>query len=338
MAPVRVALIGYGLGGRAFHAPLIRATQGLELTAIATARPVPEGIAAVRDPLAAIADPAIDLVVLATPNATHFPLAKAALEAGKHVVIDKPFAASVAEADALIALATARSRMLTVFHNRRWDGDFRTVRALVESGRLGEIMLCEMYWDRFRRLPRDNWKDAGGPGTGLLFDLGSHLIDQALLLFGPPDSIAADLAVQRAEAIADDYFALILHDGARRIVLGCSTLVAAPRPRFALHGTKGGFVKYGLDPQEAAMDAGATPGLPGFGVEEARWHGVLTAPDGARETIETLPGRYLAFYEGVARAIAGDAPPPVDPAEAREGLRLIELARQSAGEGRRIPC
>jgi scyllo-inositol 2-dehydrogenase (NADP+) len=292
----------------------------------------------VGDPIAAIADPDIGLVVIATPNATHFPLAKAALEAGKHVVIDKPFAVTADEADALIALAAARSRMLSVFHNRRWDGDFRTVRALVESGRLGEIMLCEMAWDRFRLERRDNWKDAGGPGTGLLFDLGSHLIDQALLLFGAPDSLAADLAVQRAEAVADDYFALTLHYGAHRVVLGCSTLVAAPRPRFALHGAGGSFVKYGLDPQEAAMDAGATPGLPGFGIEEPRWHGIFTAPDGARETVETLPGRYLAFYEGVVRAIAGGASPPVDPAEARDGLRLIERARRSAGEGRRPSC
>ena len=228
--------------------------------------------------------------------------------------------------------------MLTVFQNRRWDGDFRTVRALVESGRPGDIMLCEMYWDRFRIDLRDSWKDAGGEGTGLFFDLGSHLIDQALLLFGPPEAIAADLAVQRPQAVADDYFSLTLHYGARRVVLGCSTLVAAPRPRFALHGTQGSFVKHGLDPQEAAMNGGATPDRPGFGVEEARWHGNFTAPDGSVETIETLPGRYLAFYEGVVEAIAGGAPPPVDPADSREGLRLIELARRSAAEGRTLAC
>lgn len=338
MSPVRVALIGYGLGGRAFHAPLIRATRGLALVTIATSRPVPRGIAATADPMAPIADPEIDLVVIATPNATHFPLARAALDAGKHVVIDKPFTITAGEADALIALASERGLVLTAFQNRRWDGDFLTVRALVQSGRLGEIMLCEMYWDRFRLERRDNWKDAGGAGTGLLFDLGTHLVDQALLLFGRPEVLAADLAVQRPAAVADDYFALTLRYGARRVVLGCSTLVAAPRPRFALHGTRGSFVKYGLDPQSAAMDAGATPDLPGFGVEDPRWHGVLTAPDGAIERIATAPGRYLGFYEGVAAAIAGDAPVPVDPADSREGLRLIELARRSAAEGRTLPC
>ena len=199
-------------------------------------------------------------------------------------------------------------------------------------------MLCAMSWDRFRIDLRDSWKDAGGEGTGLFFDLGSHLIDQALLLFGPPEAIAADLAVQRPQAVADDYFSLTLHYGARRVVLGCSTLVAAPRPRFALHGTQGSFVKHGLDPQEAAMNGGATPDRPGFGVEEARWHGNFTAPDGSVETIETIPGRYLAFYEGVVEAIAGRAPPPVDPADSREGLRLIELARHSAAEGRTLAC
>ena len=337
MAAIRVGLAGYGLGGRAFHAPLIRATPGLDLVAIATTKPVPDA-RTVADPMALAADPDIDLLVISTPNETHFPLARAALEAGKHVVIDKPFAVTTDEADGLIALAKARGRMLTVFQNRRWDGDFRTVRALVESGRPGDIMLCEMYWDRFRIDLRDSWKDAGGEGTGLFFDLGSHLIDQALLLFGPPEAIAADLAVQRPQAIADDYFSLTLHYGARRVVLGCSTLVAAPRPRFALHGTQGSFVKHGLDPQEAAMNGGATPDRPGFGVEEARWHGNFTAPDGSVETIETIPGRYLAFYEGVVEAIAGRAPPPVDPADSREGLRLIELARRSAAEGRTLAC
>ena len=337
MAAIRVGLAGYGLGGRAFHAPLIRATPGLDLVAIATTKPVPDA-RTVADPMALAADPDIDLLVISTPNETHFPLARAALEAGKHVVIDKPFAVTTDEADGLIALAKARGRMLTVFQNRRWDGDFRTVRALVESGRPGDIMLCEMYWDRFRIDLRDSWKDAGGEGTGLFFDLGSHLIDQALLLFGPPEAIAADLAVQRPQAVADDYFSLTLHYGARRVVLGCSTLVAAPRPRFALHGTQGSFVKHGLDPQEAAMNGGATPDGPGFGVEEARWHGNFTAPDGSVETIETIPGRYLAFYEGVVEAIAGRAPPPVDPADSREGLRLIELARRSAAEGRTLAC
>jgi scyllo-inositol 2-dehydrogenase (NADP+) len=269
----------------------------------------------------------VELVVVSTPNRFHFSLARAALEAGKHVVVDKPFTVTLAEADALIALAVERGRMLTVFHNRRWDGDFLTVERLLP--RLGDIRLFEARWDRFRTAIKQGWRDVPAEGAGLLNDLGPHMIDQALCLFGAPAAVSADLLAQREGAEVDDYFEVTLHYGRMRAILGASTLIAEPRPRFAVHGTGGSFVKHGLDPQEAELKAGFDPREAGQDPRD----GLLTLADGARETVPTERGRYLAFYEAVAAAVSGDAPPPVDPADAREGLRLIDLARRSAAEG-----
>jgi scyllo-inositol 2-dehydrogenase (NADP+) len=318
---LKVALIGRGLGGSVFHAPLIRALPELELAIVA---------GAAEAEAAAVAD-GIDLVVISSPNRTHFRLAEAALRAGKHVVIDKPFTASLDEADALIALAKERGRMLTVFHNRRWDGDFLTVRKVLPK--LGEVFLFEAHWDRFRREIRSGWKDAAEGGAGALNDLGPHLIDQALLLFGMPDALSADMVAQREAAAVDDYFALTLDHGRMRVVLGASTLVMDPRPRFAIHGTGGSFVKHGLDPQEAALKEGGDPRSAGQDVPAN--YGTLTTQAGA-ERVPTEKGRYLGFYEGVLTAIREGAPPPVDPLDAREGLRIIELARRSSEEGRSL--
>ncbi|HEX6374849.1 MAG TPA: Gfo/Idh/MocA family oxidoreductase [Allosphingosinicella sp.] len=317
---IRVALLGRGMAGTVFHAPLIRAVPELELAAVVGAA----------DAAAAIASPGIDLVVVATPNASHFALAAAALEAGKHVVVDKPFALSLAEADSLIALAAAKARLLTVFHNRRWDGDFLTVRRLIESGRLGEILHFEACWDRLRPVPKAGWRERPGEGTGLLWDLGPHLIDQALLLFGRPDRVVGDVAVQREAAGVDDYFALTLHYGARRVLLAASSLIGTPRPRFAAYGLRSSYIKYGLDPQERQLNDGIAPVSPGFGAENPALRGNITNISGPSEAIPTLPGRYLAFYEAVAAAISERGPPPVDPADAREGLRIIRLARSAA--------
>lgn len=327
MGAVRVGLIGRGTAGTIFHAPLIRAVPDLALAAVAGS----DGGAAI------IADPAVELVVVATPNATHFPLAMAALEAGKHVVVDKPFALSTAEADALIALAEAKGLQLSVFHNRRWDGDFLTVRQAVEARRLGDILLCEAHWDRFRPQRKPGWREGEGEGAGLLFDLGPHLIDQALLLFGMPEAVVADVAVQREGAVADDYFSLTLfYGGPRRVVLGASNLAASPRPRFALYGTKGALLSRGLDTQEAALRAGASPRDAGFGAGAGKVRVSLTGADGRVTALPMLSGRWLAYYEAMAGAVRGEGPVPVDARDARAGLRLIEAARQSAAEGRRI--
>lgn len=337
---IRTGLIGFGLGGTAFHAPLIAAVEGLVLAAVGTSRG--EAVAAAYpgvpaiSPAALIADPAIDLVVISTPNATHFELAQAALRAGKHVVVDKPLTPSASQAEALIALAEAGERLLVPFHNRRWDSDFLAVRALVESGRLGEIALFEAHWDRFRPDLAQAWKEAPDAGAGQLLDLGSHMIDQMLVLFGMPDAVDADLARQRSGSQVDDYFALTFHYGDRRAVLASSRLIAAPRPRFGLHGHGGSFVKYGLDPQEAALRGGGSVHDPAHGLEDPALHGRLTLPDGTVETLASARGDYRQFYAGVIAAIRDGAGPPVLASDALAGLQLMDAARQSAEEGRRI--
>lgn len=337
---IRAAVIGYGLGGMAFHAPLIDGVPALELAAIATSRvdQVRERYSEVpvTTAEAVIADPSIDLVAISTPNDSHFPLARAALEAGKHVVIDKPFAITVEDGEALIALADTRGLVLSAFHNRRWDGDFLTVRALIESQRLGDIRLAELRWDRFRPEVTTLWRDRPEAGAGMLADLGPHLIDQALVLFGMPEALTADIAVQRDDARTDDYFELTFHYGQRRVILAASRLIAARRPRFALHGTQAGFIKNGLDPQEPWMRAGGSASAPEFGVEDPANHGTLWHADGSSETIVSERGDYKRYYAGIADAISGKGSVPVDAADAVTGLKLIDVARQSASEGRRI--
>lgn len=340
-ARIATGLIGYGLGGRTFHAPLIAAVPRLRLAAIATRRA--GAVAAdwpdvtVREDAAAlIADPTLDLIVIATPNDTHAPLARAALAAGKHVVIDKPFAVDAAEGEGLIALAADQRRCLSVFHNRRWDGDFLTVQHLLAARAIGLPTLYEARWDRFRLEQRASWKDRAGRGAGLLADLGPHLIDQALLLFGAPDAIQADLAVQREHGFVEDYFEVTLHYGAMRAILSAATIVPAPRPRFAVHGTAGSFVKSGLDPQEDALGTGMRPDDPEYGMDPPAGYGTLTPPGGAGKRIITERGDYRQFYEGMAAATLDGASLPVDPADAVTGLRLIDHARRSAAEGRRI--
>jgi scyllo-inositol 2-dehydrogenase (NADP+) len=339
-APIATGLIGFGLGGRAFHAPLLAALPQFRLAAIATRQA--EAVAAAHpgakatDADALLADPAVALVVISTPNDTHYPLAQRALAAGKHVVIDKPFASDAGEARALAAQAQATGRVIVPYHNRRWDGDFRTVQALVAGGRLGTLKLVEAHWDRFSPHLGKAWKEAPGGASGQLPDLGSHMIDQALLLFGPPETVAADLARQRDGAQVEDYFDLTLGYPALRVRLASSRLIAAPRPRFALYGTAGAFVKHGVDPQEAALAAGGRADAPGHGEEPVVAHGTLTLADGSSERVPTQRGDYRRFYEGVAAAIRLGAPPPVDPADAVLGLEIIALARESARSGRTL--
>lgn len=325
---IRVGLIGYGLAGAVFHEPLIRACDGLELSAVLTSRDHPLRVGSLDDLLGLS-----ELVVVASPNDSHFPLAQTALERGKHVVVDKPFTVTVEQADALIALARETDATLTVFHNRRWAADFLTVRKILPM--VGEPFLVEAHWDRFRPQVRQRWREQAGPGAGLLADLGPHMIDEALQLFGMPDAVAADIFAQRPGASVDDYFDVTFHYGARRVCLRASSLIAAPRPRFAVHGTGGSFVKYGLDPQEAQLQAGMDPRDAGFGVEQRG--GTLALPDGTVEQVAGERGRYLDFYEAVVAAIDEGAPVPVDPRDARDGLFLIDLARRAAALGQRLP-
>jgi scyllo-inositol 2-dehydrogenase (NADP+) len=300
----------------------------MEITAVLTSRDAPARVDSVEELIEQS-----DLVVIASPNQTHFPIAKAALDAGRHVVVDKPFTITTDEADELIRLAAARERVLTVFHNRRWDGDFLTVRRMLPQ--LGDISLFEAHWDRFRPAIKQGWREKPEPGGGVLNDLGPHMVDQMLLLFGIPDAVSADIMAQRADAQVDDYFDLTFHYGERRARLACSSLISDQRPRFAVNGSEGSYVKYGLDPQEEQLKSGMTPNDPGFGITGLA--GTLTRPDGSRKDVVTDRSNYTIFYELVADSILDGAPVPVDPADARTGLMLIDLARRAAAEGRLVP-
>ena len=340
-APIKVGLLGFGLGGSVFHASLIAQEPRLELTAVATSRTADvrkrfPNVTVYNSPAEVIADASVDLVVVATPDATHGPLARSALEAGKHVVVEKPMAMSATEAAALVALSRERNRILTVFHNRRWDGDFKTIRQIARSERLGDIRLAALIWDRFRPELTQGWRERSHDPWGALMNLGPHLVDQALLLFGRPQAVTGDLTAQRSGALSPDYFALTLHYGSKRVLLAASTLVADPRPRFALHGLRGSFVKHGIDPQENSLRSGVGYGSPGFGQESEQFYGLLSIAGSAAEHIPTEPGDWRPFYAGVVAAIAGGAPPPVDPLDAVAGLEIIESGRRSAEEGRTL--
>lgn len=340
---VGVGLIGYGTAGRVFHAPVITSLKGLRLRKVverraAESRALYPWVEVVREADALFADEQIELVVVATPNVSHFELARRALAAGKHVVVEKPFAVTSAEAERLIELARARGRVLTAYHNRRWDGDFLTVRRLLEEGMLGPLAEYESRFDRFRDQPRPGaWREEPGPGAGLLYDLGPHLVDQALVLFGRPRAVEADVRRQRPFARTDDFFEVALHYDSVRVTLGAGMLAREPTPRFRLRGAHGSFVKYGLDPQEEALKAGRTPAEPGWGTEPPELWGTLTTRVGGRRVerrVETLAGRYQDFYRNVADAVRGHAGPAVRSAEARDTVRVIELAFQSSAERR----
>jgi predicted dehydrogenase len=342
MNALRVGLIGYGYASKTFHAPLIAGVPGMALAAASSSNAAKvhadwPGLPVESDPLALIGRSDIDLVVVPTPNDTHHALAKAALLAGKHVVVDKPFTVTLAEAQELNALAHAGQRVLSVFHNRRWDADFLTLQALLSAGVLGRPVHFESHFDRYRPQVRARWREQATQGGGLWYDLGPHLLDQALQLFGLPEAISLDLALQRDGAVTDDYFHAQLryggqHDGLRVILHG-SALVAAVGPRFTVHGTRGSYVKHGLDAQEDRLKAGERPRLDALGDwgHDPR-DGILTLPGSTSEAVQprpTAPGNYLAFYAAVRDAILGRAPNPVPATEAMPVMALIEAGLHS---------
>lgn len=333
---IRVGLIGYGYAGATFHAPLISAVPGLSLDAFVSSNPAP---IAERYPQATIhaeadallRDPAIDLVVIATPNHTHFPLAEAAMRAGKHVVVDKPFTLDLAEARALIALSQKTERNLTVFHNRRWDSDFGTVRKAIDDGLVGDPVHLETHFDRFRPHVRDRWRENAGPGAGVWFDLGPHLTDHALLLMGLPDRVTASLALQRESARSDDWAHVVLGFGGKRAILHASMLVSGGSPRFIVHGTGGSAVKQGMDVQESQLIAGVTPGAEGWGEDSDPL--VLHIAENAPRSIPAERGDQREFYRLVAEAALCSAANPVPPIQSLAVMAVIEAAQQSAVEG-----
>ena len=347
---VGVGLVGYGFAGRTFHAPVIAGVPGLRLAAVASSQPgvVQRDWPQVRvfaDPAALLASADVDVVVIATPNDSHHALARAALEAGKHVVVDKPFTMDLAEAQDLVALAKAKQRVLSVFHNRRFDADFLTLQDVLSSGRLGRLVYFESHFDRYRPQVLARWRDQPGAG-GIWPDLGSHLVDQAVQLFGVPDAIHADMGPIRDQALTEDYFHVQLRSeqGAHaglRVVLHSTTVAAAPAPRFLVHGTLGSYVKHGVDPQEDALKAGARPHLDSlgdWGADPAPGH--LTVPGDSAvvgvQEVPSRPGNYMAYYAAVRDAVWGVGANPVTPEQASQVMALLALGRESSVQRREL--
>jgi predicted dehydrogenase len=333
----RVALIGYGYAGRTFHTPLIRRTPGLELAVVCSSRAervradLPD-IPIISSPQDACAMPSVDLVVVATPHDSHVSIATMALRAGKHVVLEKPVATTLEQARQLASVARHIDRVLAVFHNRRWDGDFLTLTDLLSRGVVGNISHVESHFDRFRPVVRDRWREGAGPGAGLWYDLGPHLVDQALRLFGLPDRVTASLAAQRAGAQSDDWAHVILEYGRRRVILHTSVLVAAPPPRFAVHGDAGSWLKYGVDAQERQLIAALTPGsaaaLPDDEVA------VLVGVSGTKREMPIPRGDYRQFYVQLEAAVRGDGRNPVPLDQALAVVAVVETAIRASAEGR----
>ncbi len=351
---IGVAVVGFGLAGRVFHAPFVDAVPGLDLLGIverhgdAAARAWP-GVRVFRSVQEALDDAAVNLVVVGTPNETHFEIARAALRAGKHVVVDKPFAATGAEARELIDIASEKHLVLAPFHNRRWDGDFLTVRKLLQEKILGRVVTLESHFDRFRPVPRaGTWKEASGSANGMLMDLGPHLVDQGIALFGVPEWIEAEVRRDREGGAIEDAFDITLGYPGLRYLCRATMVAALPGPRFLVHGTSGSYRKWGLDAQEPAIVAGARVppvGSPEVWLEEpeSSWGELVVAPnperpdDLQRSRLRTEAGDYRLFYSNVRDAIQGTAALAVEPEAAWQVIRLLELARESSAAGRRIP-
>lgn len=335
---INVALVGYGFAGKTFHGPLISACADLRLHTVVSTRP--DAVHAdwpdakvIPDLAIALADLEIDLVVLATPDALHAEQAEAALTAGKAVVVDKPFALSLADARRVVALADDRNLFLSVFQNRRWDADFLALKAEIASGRLGRIVTYESHFDRYRPVVRDRWRE--GPGAGVWQDLGPHLIDQALVLFGRPLGIVCDLAIQRDGGLSPDWAHAVLRYEHTRVVLNAAMLIAAPDVRFAVHGTKGSWLTSGLDPQEDQLKAGMPIGAPGWGVDPSP-PVFVEGETGERSTAPGPAGDYPAYYAAVAKALRDEGPNPVPPSEALLVMEVLEAGMQSSRERREI--
>jgi predicted dehydrogenase len=331
--PIRVALIGYGFSGKTFHAPLITAVAGLELRAIAS-RDASKvhvdlpGITVDPDPLAIAISDEIDLVVIATPNESHAPIARVALAAGKHVIVDKPFTLNLTEARQLIALSEHKEVLLSVFHNRRWDSDFLTVRRAIDDRLIGTVTHFESHIDRFRPKVRDRWRERGGPGSGLWFDLGPHLVDQALQLFGLPDRVQGNLAQQRTGALSDDWAHVVLDYHERRVILHAASLTAGGTHRFTVHGDEGSLVKGKADRQEQQLLDGMRPGDAGWG-EDAEALLVYDRSGSAR-SVPAIAGDQRLYYKGIVDTLSGKAGNPVTPIQALAVMAVLQAAVESA--------
>ena len=339
MNPIKTALLSYGMSGEIFHAPLLAVNSGFALTSIMQrssdkARQRYPYVKIVRQFNEVIEDDAIELIVINTPNESHYQYATQALEAGKHVIVEKPFTVTLQEADDLIALAKKKNKVLTVFQNRRWDGDFMTVRKVVENKWVGKIAEFELHYDRYRNyIEANTWKEEQGPGSGILYNLGSHMLDQVLVLFGMPLEVDARVGIQRPNGKVEDFYDIRMQYKDFHATVKSSYLVREPTPRYILHGTEGSFIKYGIDPQEQALKEGKIPGTMGWGVDAKDfWGKINTTMDGlhVEGNVETIPGDYTQFYKNVYDTIRNGKSLVVKPEESRDGIRLIEACYESS--------
>jgi scyllo-inositol 2-dehydrogenase (NADP+) len=343
MAPIRTALLSFGMSGKVFHAPFLQAHPGFQLTGgwersrkeLATHYPGTRSYDTLEELLA---DESVELVIVNTPNYTHYDYAKQALNAGKHVIVEKPFVTTVSEGEELIALAASKGLMLSVFQNRRWDSELLTIKRVLAEGLLGNIVEAAFHFDRFKEeLSPKQHKEVPGPGAGVLYDLGPHLVDAALHLFGMPEAVFADIRTLRPESEVDDYFEVLLYYPALRVRLHSSYYVREAPPSFQLYGTRGTFLKSRADVQEADLQAGRSPGTPDWGLEPTGAAGLVHAGRNGsvlREPVRSEPGNYGAYFEAIYRALRSEAPVPVPATEGLQVVQVIEAAFESARERR----
>ena len=333
---INIALIGYGFVGKTFHAPLIQSVDGLKLAVVASGneekvkQDLPE-VTVIASAEQAIQHPDVDLVVIASPNATHAPLARLALNAGKHVVVDKPFTLDMHEARELIALAQEKQLLLSVFHNRRWDSDFLGIKQVIGQGTIGKVKHFESHFDRFRPEVRLRWREQNVPGSGLWFDLGPHMIDQALQLFGLPQSVQGNIAALREGAEINDWAHVVLNYPQHKVILHCSMLVAGGVSRFTVHGDQGSVVKQNADRQEAQLLAGVIPASENWGRDDDKM--VIFDAAGQTQQQETPCGDQRQYYINLRDALSGAIDNPVSPLEALAVMAVLEAAVQSAASG-----
>jgi predicted dehydrogenase len=337
---LNVGLVGWGFAGRVFHAPVIRAVDGLRLSAIVQRHgdrdPKYRDVEFVRS-VDELLKRTIDLVVVATPNTSHHPIAKQALLAGRHVVVDKPFTTTLSEAEDLVQVAKQQRRIVTVYQDRRYTGDFETVQKVVREGELGRVVSYESHFDRFRPEQKPNaWREEPLPGSGVWFDIGPHLFDQALLLFGIPEAIEADIRIERDGGRIDDAFDVTLHYPAVRAVLRASMLRQPVGPTWIVNGTKGSFVKYGMDPQEGALKEGRTPTEPDWDADPMGFYGKLITSNATR-TVPTLRSSFARYYENVRDVMLGKAELAVTPEWSVDVMRGLVLAAESSQTRRVMP-
>ncbi|KZZ85230.1 Gfo/Idh/MocA family oxidoreductase [Bacillus sp. SJS] len=345
MEKIRSGLVGYGLSGQVFHAPFLHVNPRFDLSMVMERSknlakknyPYTERVTSYEE---IIEDDSIELVIITTPNKHHYEMVELALLKGKHVLVEKPFTISSSEGYKLSRLAKEQKKVLAVYHNRRWDGDFLTVRALLQQGMLGKPAAYEAHFDRFEKnVSSGAWREKDHPGSGIVYDLGSHLIDQALSLFGVPIEISADIDIQRKGGAADDAFAIRLYYPELTAVLKSGMLVREPGPRFQVHGSNGSYVKYGIDPQEERLGAGMMPDDDGIGIEEEEMWGILNTDINGlhyKGKIETLPGQYMSFYDGLYRSIREGEAAPVQAEDAADVIKIIECAKISAAAKRTV--